>query len=305
MSRAEVSAGNLKWIHIDKPKKEDFVFLQELHPFDPIVMDYVSTPTLHPSLEEFGDNVYFILHFPVIYQTQRHNKTAEVDFLMTKSVLITITYERYERLEKLFASCEEDQALRSRYFRSHSGYILYLILERLYQQMINDRDHIEKSIDALERDLFSSEDEMLVERISEVGRDILDFRRVFKTQSSVLALLPNALERMLGGDSIPKFSNVIVTQARIEQLLDSHKETIDTLLATHRTLADSRTSRILKVLTLFSAIILPLSLVAGIWGMNQRFLPLRDGPNDFWVVIAIMLTIAMALALIFRRAKWM
>lgn len=304
MARQEVSRGELTWIHMYEPTREDFEFLQGLHSFDEIVMDYISSPTLHPSLEEFGDNIYFILHFPVIFRTNGHNRAVEVDFLMTKNALITCTYERYEQLEKLFERCQGDEALRSKYFRSHSGYILYLVLEQLYQRMIEDRDYIEKSIDLLEQNIFSAADERLVEDISQVARDILDFRRVFKTQSSVLVLLPQALERMLGKDSIPKFTNIVVTQSRIEQLLDSHKETIDSLLATHTALVDSRTSRIVKVLTVFSAIILPLSLVTGIWGMNQRLLPLRDGDYDFWIVVAIMASIGVALMAIFRWARW-
>ena len=304
MSRAEISIGNIRWVHINQPSADDIAFVRNAHSFDEIVISYISSPTLHPSLEEFGDNVYFILHFPIIYTTDERNKTIEIDFLMTKNTLITFTYEKYERLETLFNRCEQDQALRNTYFRSHSGYILYFILEQLYQAMIRDRDYIEESIDTLEQDVFSTADETLIERISSVARDVLDFRRVFKMQGSVMGLLPQALEKMLGKESIPKFTNIVIAHDRIVQLMDSHKETIDSLQTTNASLVDKKISHIVKTLTIFSAILLPLSLIAGIWGMNHEFIPLRDGPNDFWIVLALMALLTGTLLLIFKRSKW-
>lgn len=225
MARQEISHGGLRWIHVHQPTADDLAFIRSLHSFDEIVMDYVAFPTLHPSLEEFGDNVYFILHFPVIYHTHEHNKIIEIDFLMTKTVMVTVTYEPYERLEELYAQCTQREELMRKYFRSHSGYIMFMILEFLYKHMIEDRDSIEKTIDTLERDIFSTPDEALVERIADVSRDVLDFRRIFDSQGSVVELLPRAMERLFGENSIPKFTSLVVTHGRVRGLLDNHKET--------------------------------------------------------------------------------
>ncbi|MEK7556906.1 MAG: CorA family divalent cation transporter [Patescibacteria group bacterium] len=305
MARQEIESKGLTWVHITQPTKEDFSFVKNLHPFDDIVLDYLASPTLHPSLEEFGDHIFFILHFPIIFRSHVPNRAVEVDFLLTKNTLVTFTYEHYQRLETLFQNCREDDRLRAKYFRSHSGYILYMVLERLYHLMIRDRDHMEISINKLERAIFSRAEERLVIRISQLIRDILDFRRVFSTQGNVLVHLPKALHRLLGKTATPQFTNIIVTHDRIQTLVNNHKETIDALQTTYRSLVDNRISRILKALTIFSAIILPLSLVASIWGMNHEYMPLRDGPYDFWIVLGLMLLTALVLILGFRRVRWL
>lgn len=305
MARQEIAAGKLRWIHIHQPTADDFAYVRSLHVVDELVMDYLSTPTLHPSLEEFGDHLYFILHFPVIYRSNQDNQAIEVDFLMTKNILITVTYEKYDRLDKLFRTWQQDEKLQAKNLRRHSGFVVYLILEHLYRQMIRDRDYIEETINRLERKVFASAAESLVEEISDLARDVLDFRRVFTTQSSVLTFLPQAMQRLFGERALPKFTNIVVTQDRIQRLIDNHKETIDALQSTHTALIDSRISRIVKVLTIFSALILPLSFLASVWGMNQRVMPWRDGPYDFWLVVGLMLAIMLAMIAGFRKAKWL
>ncbi len=295
----------LRWVHISQPTQGDHDYIRSLHAFDEIVLDYLAAPTLHPSLEEFGSHVFFILHFPIIFRSDTPNRAVEVDFLLTKDMLITITYQRYGRLDALFQHCQEDERLGKKYFRAHSGYMLYMVLERLYHLMIRDRDYMEKAINKLERAIFSRADEALVEQISQLMRDILDFRRVFGTQSNILTHLPKALRRLLGKSSTPQFTNIVVTHDRIQTLIDNHKETIDALQTTYRSLVDNRISRIVKVLTIFSAIILPMSLLASIWGMNQAYMPLRDGPYDFWIVLGLIFFVGLTLMWGFKRVRWL
>lgn len=304
MSRQEIEMNGLRWIHISQPTPEDYAYVRGLHAFDAIVLDYLASPTLHPSLEEFGSHIFFILHFPIIFRSNTPNRAVEVDFLLTKNTLITFTYERYERLEALFKHCREDEKLHAKYFRAHSGYLLYMVLERLYHLMIRDRDYMEQAINKLEKAIFARADEKLAVQISHLMRDILDFRRVFSTQSNVLTHLPKALRRFLGKSTVPQFTNIIVTHDRIQTLISNHKDTIDSLQTTYRSLVDNRISRIVKVLTVFSAIILPMSLIASVWGMNHTYMPLQDGPYDFWIVIGLMLIVGMTLIWAFKREKW-
>ena len=84
-----------------------------------------------------------------------------------------------------------------------------------------------------------------------------------------------------------------------------NKETLDSLQATYTALVDNRISRIIKVLTIFSATLLPLSLITGIWGMNHAVIPLRDGINDFWIVLGGMATVAGGMLAVFKFSKWL
>ncbi len=304
MPRQEIETNGLRWVHINKPNDNDLRYLENEHHLDQIVIQAIATPTAHPALEEFSNSIYFVLHFPIIYPTKRHNSSIEIDFVLTSRALITITYQRYSRLEDLWQKCKTDQHIQAQYWRIHSGYILYLVLDRLYQIMIDYEDFIDKELVNLEKEIFSSPRHSLLEKITYVVRDILDFRRIFATQGDVLQLLPPELKRLHGKDTVPRFANLLVTQSRVQRLIDNHKDTVDSLHETYESLIGSRISRIVTVLTLFSGFILPMSLIASIWGMNHQVMPLRDGLYDFWLILGLMFLTGIILFLGFKRARW-
>ena len=80
---------------------------------------------------------------------------------------------------------------------------------------------------------------------------------------------------------------------------------MDVLYETQTSLMADHISQIMRVLTIFSAIILPLSLVTSIWGMNHEVMPLRDGPLAFWLVIALMGLVGVGLLFFFRKKRWL
>lgn len=304
MKKEILEVNNVKWIHINKPSKEDIKFLKSSFGFHPLVIESVDAPTLHPAVEEYGDHFFLILHFPVIFREHIANKAAEVDFLVTKGLLCTVTYHSYERLEELFGKIKEDEELRAKFSDHHTGPMLYGIIDWLLGSLIHDLDFIEGEVTRIEDKIFARQDTAMVEDISHARRDILDFRRILLPSETALKLLPEAAKKFYGAEMEPYFADIITTESKIQHLIENHKETIEALQATHDSLLSSRISRIITVLTVFSSVILPINFIASIWGMNHTYLPLRDGPYDFWVVMGIMVAFSLLLIAYFRRKGW-
>lgn len=305
MPQQEIVEHNLRWIHLSQPTAADIASIKDLHPFHETVVEYLRAETLHPMLEEFGEYLYFILHVPLIYRSNRANASVEIDFLLTKNLLVTVTYHRCPPLEQLFKQYTADAQQRARHMRNNSGFLVYGILDHLLRALITDHDYIDEAITKLERRIFDHPDDRLVADTANVRRDVLDLRRVFTMQSTVLTLLPAAMRRLLGTSTLPRFTNLVVTHDRIAQLITNHKDTVDALHDTHQALVASRTSQIVRLLTIFSATLLPLSLVASIWGMNHAAMPLRDGRYDFWLVVGLMVVLATGLLVAFRKVRWL
>lgn len=305
MSFHELPGTNLRWIHLVAPTKADLRQLAAVHPWHPTTLEYLASPTLHPALEQFPDHLFFILHFPVIYKTDKPNYMAEVDFLMTHDTLITITYRHYRRLDRFFELCTKDERLLQQHLTGSSVVLLDGILRHLFQLLITDFDHIEETVLQIERGLRTPDDTALVEQIFNTRQDVLDFRRTLLTQEVVLGLLPSAIQRLFGAEAKRQVEDIVAAQAKVHQLVDNHRETLDALHDTHQSLLSSRISRIMAVLTIFSAVILPVNLMASVWGMNHAFMPLQDGPYDFFIVLSLMFLLGLSLLLIFRRIRWL
>ncbi|OGD31883.1 hypothetical protein A3C91_00405 [Candidatus Azambacteria bacterium RIFCSPHIGHO2_02_FULL_52_12] len=306
MARKECSINGIRWVSVHKPTHEDIAFIADLFSFHPFVTESIIAPTLHPLVEYFKDHLFLILHFPLIERTQAPNHIVEVDCLITKDTLVTISYMAFERLETIFEDAQKNPAIRKQLARKHTDFLLYRIIDRLFQKQLEDLDYLEKEITHIENKIFKRDDRLTVEEISHTRKDILDFRRSINPQTVVLQSFVEKAERFYGKKSMaPYWSDLLTTEDRIKNLIENQKETMDVLYQTNDSLLSSRLSRIIAVLTIFSAVILPLNLISSIWGMNQRVLPLRDGPFDFWIVVGVMVAVALLLLLFFRRKLWL
>jgi len=304
--RKECEINGLKWIHMTHPSRDDFAYLDGIFSFHPLVKESVVAPTLHPLVDSFDDHLFLILHFPIIYESKHANKVAEVDFLITKNILVTITYMEFKNLETLFDDFQKNEEVQKRLTHKHTGLLLHYIVDQLFQKLARGLEFMEKEITRIEDEIFKKGDRRrLVEDISHARRDILDFRRALKPQSGVLKLLIAEGEQFYGHSVGPYFADVLSTEERFENLVENQRETIEMLHHTNESLLSSRISNIMAVLTVFSAIVLPLNLIASIWGMNQQIMPLRDGRHDFWIVVGIMAVLLFVLVLFFKKKRWL
>lgn len=296
----------LRWIHVTKPTGRDMEQVRNLFSFHPFVTESILSPTLHPLVEGFEDHLFLVLHFPIVHVADpRENRVAEVDFLITKQTLVTITYIDFPRLDTIYRTLKEQQAAIFT-AEGHSGFLLHYIIDHLFQEHIKDLDKIEKEIMKVEKGIFQTRGRGLtVESISHIRRDIIDLRKPLRTQASVMTSFREKAEKFYGKQLSPYLLDLSVAEDRVLTLIESQRETMDMLYETYNSLLSARISRIIATLTIFSAVILPLSFLASIWGMNQKAMPLRDGPHDFWIVVGIMATFAFVLLLYFRKKQWL
>lgn len=305
MSLKSTQKNGLTWVHINELKSEDVEEIKKLYRFHPLLIESIENPTLHPALEDYKTHLFLILHFPIIYRDRASNVAAEVDFIITKNLLITITYRDYPRLEEFFKRFSNNKKLQQQYAGEHTGKLLYGIIDWLLGSLIDDLDFLEEQVTNIEEKIFERRHKTIVEDILHAWRDILDFKRIVSPLETVLKLLPRTASQFFGSEVEPYFTNLMTSESKIRHLIENHKETIEALHETNESLLSNRVSTIITVLTIFSAIILPLNFIASIWGMNHTFLPLRDGQYDFWIIIGAMSIIAIAAILIFRSKKWL
>lgn len=305
MARKECSINGIRWVAVEMPSPDDLTFITGLFDYHPFITESIVAPTLHPLTELFNDHLFLILHFPLIERNRDPNHIVEVDCLITKNLLVTITYMPFENLDVIFKNVQEDTSIRKQLTRKHTDFLVYHIVDRLFKKQFEVLDFFEREITKIENKIFKEDERLTVEDIAHTRKDIIDFRRPLKPQVTVLETFVEKVTYLYGTKSMgPYWADLLTSEDRIRNIIDNQKETLDVLYQTNESLISSKLSHIIAVLTIFSAIILPLNLVSSIWGMNQRAMPLRDGPNDFWIIVGVMATITVLLLLYFRKNRW-
>jgi len=296
---------NIRWIDLKNPDKKDLANLKKEFFLHPVTVGELLTPTLRPKVEHYDHYLYMVIHLPIYNSKRQMIKSVEIDFLITKNALITVHYEMLPPVKNLWNKCYTDSIIRERSFGKNTAFLLYHILQNLYNFSLVQLEHIDKKINHIEKKMFQEKgSEKTVERISLVRRDVLDFRKTIKPQKTILNSLKVRGVKFFGGELRPYFIDIIGEYMRVSSLLENHKETIMALRETNDSLVSNRTNRIMRLLTIFSVIVFPLTLLASLFGMNTQYLPIVGYKYDFWIIFGIMLCATIGMLTIFKIKKW-
>ncbi len=300
---AEIKTEKINWLDFQAPSEKEISEIKKRFNLHPLVIEEFSTPTLRPKAAEYGNCIYLAIHIP-LYDTK--NKTTypgELDIAICENSLITTHDLEICQLTNLFNELKKSKKKRGLYMNQSPGALLRYILEILLESCFPRLDHISKKLDHIEKEIFSDHEKEMVFEISLVKRDILNFRRTMKPQRTVFeSLLRDS--KYIEPELRPYFQDLIGTNIRIWNMLESAKETIESLESTNNSLLSNQLDMTMKVLTIFSAIMLPLTFYSNVMSMSID-IPLHNNPDAFWIHALIMIMIAIFTFTIFKIRKWL
>ena len=303
---AELGAAGLTWIHLDSPTLEAAQALAERFGWHPLDVEDVLSRRQRPKVDDYADEGYLfaVLHFPAYDPNVQRLNAVELDVFVGPDYLVTLPGANLKPLSRLFSRCEEDVSYREQLFSKGSGRLLYEVLDDLFDYCFPILDKIGHKLDALEDDVFEGRSDEVVRDLSNAKQEIISYRKIIKPERSTLRLLERHVERFLPEDLEEYFDDIVDAAERIWDLLDNYKEVIEALEDTNESVINHRQNDILRILTVFSVILLPLTLISGIFGMNVHF-PGFDTAWAFWTIFAVMVAAAVGMLSFFRHKRWL
>ncbi len=305
MGMQAVELRDLTWINIVQPTQRDIQFLNMNFHFHPLDLDDCLSRNQRPKLDEYEDYIFTVMHFPYFDKTTRRLGALELDSFVGRNFLITVQDTMLKPVERILTACRESDAERDKYMGRGTYYLFYLIVDALVDYCYPILDKIITNINNIEQLIFQSRGRHTVREISIVRRNLINFLRVIRPQSIVIHQLENKEWDFLKGDLEVYWGDIADHTATIYGHLEDQREVLEGLSSMNETLTSYRTNDIMKVLTLFSVIMLPLSVISGIYGMNLEFLPLANTSYSFFVVIGLMLVIAGGMLGYFKYKDWL
>lgn len=272
----------------------------------PLVADELLGPTLRPKVDLYQDFIYLILHFPAI--THKHNggEDQEIDFIIGKKFIITAHYEHIDQLHEFAKVFEVNSILDKSAIGNHAGYILYYILKDLYKMLDGELDHINHDFNEIQSKIFSGKERDMVNSISHINRDLLNFKQILRPHKEVLESFEVAGAKFFGDDFSYYLRTIVGEFYKISSILDGHRETVLDLRDTNDSLLTTKTNDIMKTLTVTAFIVLPLTFIEQLFGMGFINTPLIDNPDGFKITVTLMAAIGLGLFGYFRFfKKWM
>ncbi len=299
----KIEKNGVSWLDFPNAKTDDFLFLKEEFQLVSSVLNDLSTPLKRPKIEEYNDYIFLVLHFPVFDQATRQTIPTELDFIITRKMVVSVHQQTIPELENFFNDCRLNDWLQAQYFQK-PGHLLFCILDKLVDSCLPMLDHIYENIELIENKIFQGHEKEMLSEIAIVKRDIIDFRRTIKPQRSVLEILAKKSSRFFGHDLDFISQEVIGSNTRVWNTLENHKEMIEAIEETNASLLSYQISNIVKILTIVSFIAFPLNLITGFLGMsvfeNVQF---TRSPYLYLIVLTVDILIVLLLFLFFKKKK--
>ncbi|MFC1984786.1 magnesium/cobalt transporter CorA [Chloroflexota bacterium] len=294
----------LTWINIEQPTEREIEYLAENYSFHPLDLDDCLSRIQRPKIDEYKDYLFLVLHFPVFNIEARVTTPSQVSVFISEKYLITLHKGELKPLVKLFRECQIDEESRQEHLGQGSGHLLYRIVDRLVDYCLPILNKIGDNIEKVEDNIFSSGMPRAIREISILRRDVISFRRIIWPMRAVIGSLEPRIHRFTKMDLKVYFGDMVDHVDKIWDELDEYKEIIEGLNDTHDSLATNRTNEVMRMLTIIATILLPITVVASIFGMNIPLGPFKDSPYSALYVFIICLAIIGGMLYFFRRQHW-
>jgi magnesium transporter len=300
----EHSANGLTWVHVDEPTPEEAAIRAERFGFHELDVEDVLSKRQRPKIDEYEDYLFVVLHFPFYDKAIQRLNAAELDVFIGKDFLITLPNVELHPVTYLFRRCGEDPDLREELFAKGSGYLLYHVLDDLFDYCFPILDKIGHKLDRIEDEMYEGRSEEVVRDLSNAKQEIIAYRKIIKPERSTLRGLERYTQQFLPEELELYYDDIVDAAERIWDLLDNYKEVVEALEQTNESVISHKQGHVLSVLTVIATIVLPLTFIASIFGMNVG-IPGEGSTAAFWVLVGAMLALGAGMYGYFRWKRWL
>ncbi len=299
-----VKLGTLRWNHINHPTEEDFVFLQNkfyVHPLD--IEDCKSKVNQRPKVDSYDDYHFLILHFPIFDKHGKFLQAKEVKIFWWEEQITTIGGSNWV-IGKMFHEAQDQEERDEKFEVGTSDALLYLIVEAVMKESFPVVRRIGEDVDKAHRELFEKKAENVIERISIARKNIILLNTVIKPQLRIFQRFEKGNVEGYAENMEDYWGNILDNYQKMWDMIEDYQELIEGLSSTFDSLMANRTNEVMRILTLISSIILPLTFITGIYGMNID-LPGQHKGVAFSIILGTLILIAVIMILYFKKKRWM
>lgn len=304
--RKEIANNGIKWINITDPNKKDVEYLKNNFSLCPSILQEFIPPIKRPKVEEYKDYLFIVIHFPVFNRSERRTISTELDIILYKDTIITSHTGFLPELKNFLKKCSASELARNYYIKINAIHLAYKLLDSLIDTRLPMLDHIDDNINEVESGIFRGDEKKMVSEIAIIKRDIINFRKIIKPQRMVLESFARLSHKICDENLSRLAAEVIGSNMKVWNTLENHKEMIEALEHTNESLLSHKLNDTMRILTAFSVIIFPLTLVVNIFGISvTNGMPFRESPFGFWIVLFIVGYLSILLLAFFKHKKWL
>jgi magnesium transporter len=292
------------WLDVFEIDDEDVDLLTNVFNLHPLTVEDFIMPNARPKVEEFPDYLFL-----VAFSLENSNgngrqkgkfKTTEFDCCLGKNFLITFHTDTCGSI----CTCKDRVKKQSPMIMHGADMLLYSILDSCvdnYSPIIAEFDSM---VDVMSDELFKAPTHDTLRKIYNLKNDVMNIRRTIGPQADVIGLLARGAYRFIAPSNTVYFRNIYDNMMRFNDTVGASRDVISGAMEAYVSISSNRLNEIMKTLTVIATIMMPLTLIASIYGMNFKHMPELNSAFGYPMVILLMGLITAFMLIYFRRKKW-
>ena len=293
--------GGFLWVDLETPTPEESDVLNRLFGFHPLAIEDCWHEPQHPKIDDYGNYLFVVVH-GVRYDAERDEfKTHELNVFLGASYLVTFHTFHSRSVDAVKDSVRRHPHLMAR----GMDFMLHQIIDRVIDNYFPKLEIIESKIDELETSLMTDVRPELLTRIFDLRRTVAHVKRVATGEREVLIQMSRGDFPFISERAQVYFKDIYDHLFRIVEGTDNHRETLNVMIQVYVSMVSNQLNHTMRVLTLIATIMLPLTVITGIYGMNFKFMPELDWKFGYPLVILVMAVVSVSMLAYFRFRKWL
>jgi magnesium transporter len=265
MSRTKSTSPSGIWLDRVNPPLDEIDAVMNKYEFHELDRDAILESNQYARLDAYSDYIFLVLHFPKYDSNTERYIQNELNIFVSRNYLISFRYYQSTTMKRVYESYERDLKV---WKKDSPAFLLYAIIEAYLDKTMKMLERFAKDLKTLERELFSARGTDTIRNIMTKKRNIITLKHMMKPQVLVLRMIESQMKNRFSDEVELYFENLEDKMNKIFSEIELLQENIDSMEDTLKSIFELESNTTIKYLTTFSAFMLPLTLLTGVFGMN-------------------------------------
>jgi magnesium transporter len=288
------------WLDVSNPTEAEARLLREGIGFHPLAVEDCMRGRQRPKLDRYPGYLFLVIYAAAVNRERARMALNEVHVFLGVGFLVTVHDHRVGEVGRILARWREAPDRMP-----DVGTLAYHLLDIIVDDYFLALEHLAGKVEEVENVVFQQSEGVPLPEIQRLRHELILFRRVVAPQRDVLSTMLRRDLPRLGPDLVPYFQDVHDHTIRVTEEIDALRELVSALLDAHLSASSHQLANVMKIMTAWSIILMSMTLIAGIYGMNFIFMPELELRWGYFATLGLMLVIGTALGAYFRRRRWL
>ncbi len=299
--RAALADGDCTlWIDIKAGATDELTPLGALLDFHPLAVEDALGNAEHPKMDDYGSYLYVVVHGLDCTGTGDGVRVLELDVFLGSNYVVTFHHEPLHCVDSLWERSRRDE----RYLQRGPDGVTHAVIDILVDDLMPVLERLDATVEDLEEEILDSPSQRTLTRLLAIKRGAMQMRRTIVPEREVIYRLSRDESALVRAKTRLYFRDVYDHLVRVADTNESLRDLAEGALEVYLSVVSNRMNEVMKVLTLVTTVFMPLTLLAGIYGMNFRYLPELEWRYGYYAVLGLMVTVAAGMTIWFRRRGW-